>query len=336
MSVKDYRLPENRREYFDKLYGLNLTYGIMPGLVYLYMPELAQRYGWDHEQKLWFAFLNGLTQNPITSLRLASRLPGVPPPGAALTQFSEWFNTEWDRLQYDTDRRYQKADTVEAIKTYANLVAEHGGSQFAMLTGKTYAELWKLVRNRYFSFGRLSSFSYLEYVHLNGYGADCDDLLFSDKSGSRSHRNGMLFLTGHDELVWDKRASNDFDGNYFNFEGMCNWLSREADNVLFDFTEANYDTPNASFFTLESNLCTFKNHFFGRRYPGVYADMAWERIEWADARGLSEFTGVFKDIRSLNLPDWLRAECGTERLSLREKAGIFPEQGQPYRAEHFL
>jgi hypothetical protein len=43
VSVKDYRLPENRREYFDKLYGLNLTYGIMPGLVYLYMPELAQR-----------------------------------------------------------------------------------------------------------------------------------------------------------------------------------------------------------------------------------------------------------------------------------------------------
>jgi len=300
------------------------------------MPELAQRYSWDSEQKLWFAFLNGLTQNPITSLRLASRLPNVPPPGAKLAQFSEWFNTEWDKLQFDTDRRYQKADTVEAIKTYANLVAEHGGSQTSMLSNKTYADLWKFVRNCYFSFGRLSSFSYLEYVYLNGFGADCDDLLFGDKSGSRSHRNGMLFLTGNDHLVWDKRADNDFDGNYFNFKGMCKSLNKEADNILFEFAEQNHDTPNVNNFTLESNLCTFKNHFFGRRYPGVYADMAWERIEWADARGLENFTGVFKDIRSLNLPEWLRAECETQRLSLKEKARIFPATGRPYRAEYFL
>ena len=159
MLTTDYRLRENRREYFDKLYGLNLTYGVMPGLVYLYMPELARRYDWDAEQRLWFAFLNGLTQNPITSMSLAKRLPSVPPPNSKLTQFSEWFNSEWDRLQFDTDRRYQKTHTPEAIRTYANLVAEHGGSQAAMLSGKTYAELWALVRGRYHSFGRLSSCS---------------------------------------------------------------------------------------------------------------------------------------------------------------------------------
>ncbi|NDC48641.1 MAG: hypothetical protein EBZ61_06135 [Micrococcales bacterium] len=330
----DYRLLENRRGYFDKLYGLNLTHGIMPGLVYLYMPELAQRYGWDAEQRLWFAFLNGMTQNPITSLRLFTRLPSVPPARAALTGFEKWFNDEWDTLQFDTDRRYQKKETVQAIKTYAELVAEHG-SQVNMLTGP-YDQLWDLVRNRYFSFGRLSSFSYLEYVFLNGYGADCDDLLFSDKSGSRSHRNGMLFLLGRDELVWDKRANNEFDGNYDNFGKMCSWLNGQAENILFEFSEQNQDIQYVSYFTLESNLCTFKNHFFGRRYPGVYADMAQERIEWADARGQQTFTEVFKDIRAEGLPDWLRAECETERLSLREKAGIFPRTGQPYRAEYFI
>ena len=66
MFDNDYRITENRRKYFDALYKMNLTYGVMPGLVYLYMPELARRYGWDAEQRLWFAFLNGLTQNPIT------------------------------------------------------------------------------------------------------------------------------------------------------------------------------------------------------------------------------------------------------------------------------
>ena len=79
ITDKDYRLRENRTEYFDALYNVNLKYGVMPGLVYLYLPELAKRYNWDAEDKLWFAFLNGMTQNPITSLRLMYELPEVPP-----------------------------------------------------------------------------------------------------------------------------------------------------------------------------------------------------------------------------------------------------------------
>ena len=327
---KDYRLPENRLEYFTQLYRLNLDYGIMPGLVYLYMPELARINGWNDEDKLWFAFLNGLTQNPITSLRLMSELPSVPPVGAMLTKFDEWFNANWDTLQFDTDRRYQKKETVKAIKIYALLVDEYG-SQTKMLTDKTYKELWDLVYNRYHSFGRLSSFSYLEYVHLNGFGADCDNLLFNDKSGSKSHRNGMLFLLGLDNMVWDKRMVNGHDGNYTDLKKMCNWLESQAANYL-----QNCGVEKASRFTMESNLCTFKNHFFGRRYPGVYADMAQERIEWADSRGLHKFTETFKNIRDDKLPRWLRVECENQRLTSKQKAVMFPGTGAPFRGEFFL
>ena len=334
--MKDYRLVPHRREYFERLYRMNLEHGVMPGLVYLYMPELARRYEWDAEQQLWFAFLNGLTQNPITSLRLFTRLPGVPPAGAALKHFEDWFNAQWDTLQFDTDRRYQKKDTVTAIKAYAVAVEKHG-SQHAMLTGKAYPELWRLVRNEYFSFGRLSAFSYLEYVYLNGYGADCDDLLFEDKSGSKSHRNGAMFLLGQDCYVWDKRLPNGFDGNYPNFKALVGWLTLKTDNLLAEFATAHPQLEHVGKFTLESNLCTFKNHFFGRRYPGVYADMAWERIEWAETRGQSAYTEVFKDIRSQLLPDWLRVECESEKhLSIAQKAAIFPETGAPYRADNFI
>ncbi len=334
--MKDYRLPENRAEYFEKLYELNLVHGIMPGLVYLYMPALAQHYGWEAEQKLFFAFLNGLTQNPITSLRLFYRLgEEVPPAGAKLTQFDVWFNENWDTLQFDTDRRYQKKDTVEAIKKYAQLVYEHG-SQENMLTGKPYKDLWKLVRENYLSFGRLSSFSYLEYVYLNGFGADCDNLLFEDKSGSKSHRNGMLFLLGQDQLVWDKRLDNGQTGEDSNFKKMCEYLSTYAENRLTRFATRNPEVPDVSKFTLESNLCTFKNHFFGRRAPGSYADMAWERIEWAESRGQSEYTSVFKDIRSDRLPEWLRMECSDEKLTISEKAAMFAKTGYPHRGQFFL
>lgn len=334
--MKDYRLPEHRAEYFEKLYDVNLVNGIMPGLVYLYMPALAERFDWTPEQELFFAFLNGLTQNPITSLRLFSRLGGeLPPAGAKLVQFDVWFNENWDTLQFDTDRRYQKKDTADAIKKYAQLVHEHG-SQEKMLTRKPYKDLWKLVRENYHSFGRLSSFSYLEYVYLNGYGADCDNLLFDDKSGSKSHRNGMLFLLGQDNLVWDKRLPNGQDGKYPDFKKMCSWLDGKAAEWLQGYKARNPNMRDAGNFTLESNLCTFKNHFFGRRYPGVYADMAWERIEWADARGQQEHTEIFKEIRAAKLAPWLRAECETDKMTLKQKAALFPQTGVPYRGEHFL
>ena len=335
-AVVDYRQPEHRLAYFDALYALNLRHGVMPGLVYAYMPALAAERGWDAEQRLWYAFLNGLTQNPITSLRLFTRLPAVPPAGAALTGFAEWFNAEWDTLQFDTDRRYQKKDTVDAIKAYAAAVA-HFGSQEAMLRrGTAYADLWARVTGLYKSFGRLSAFSYLEYVYLNGFGADCDDLMFADKNGSRSHRNGMLLLLGMDHLVWDKRQPNGHDGNYPDFKKMCAWLNDRAEAYLREFAQAVDPTLPASKFTLESNLCTFKNHFFGRRYPGVYADMAWERILWAEARGQAEFTAPFRRMREALLPEWLRAECEAEPLTLAQKAAVFPRTGRPYRGEHFL
>lgn len=331
----DYRLPGARQTYFSQLYKMNLEQGVMPGLVYLYMPKLAEHFNWDAEEKLWFAFLNGMTQNPITSLRMFSWLSKVPPAGAKLISFTEWFNENWDILQFDTDRRYQKKDTVDAIKAYATVVEEYG-SQEAMLSNKPYSELWNIVRTKYHSFGRLSSFSYLEYVNIMGFGADCDNLLFDDKSGSKSHRNGMLFLSNLDDMVWDKRMPEGHDGAYVNFKVMCSWLEKEAETFLFNFKESNPTVKNVGNFTMESNLCTFKNHFFGRRYPGVYADMAQERIQWADERNLQSYTEVFKKIREDNLPEWLRSECEKEHFTLKEKAAIFPTTGIPYRAEYFI
>mgnify|MGYP003132576687 CR=1 FL=1 len=329
--MKDYRLKENRLKFFTGLYEMNLRYGVMPGLVYLYLPELADRFGWCPEQKLWFAFLNGMTQNPITSLAIYEKIP-EPPSETQLQKFGEWFDDQWDNLQFDTDRRYQKKDTVDSIRSYTSLLS-HFKSQEEMLTG-SYRSLWNRVSKRYKSFGRLSSFSYLEYVYLYGFGADCANLLFEDKSGSKSHRNGMLLLQGHDEWVWDKRMENGFDGKYPQFDKMCRHLRSSAESFLEEFRLSHPNVNYVGNFTFESNLCTFKNHFFGRRYPGVYADMAWDRIEWAESRGRD--CAIFKDMRSELLPEWLRAECAKEKIEVRKQGLSFRDNGLPFRGEWFL
>lgn len=336
--MTDYRLRENRLAYFTALYELNLEHRIMPGLVYLYLPALAALYDWDDEQKLWFCFLNGMTQNPITSLVMMERLPEVPGPGQDPQGFQDWFDENWDRLQFDTDRRYQKKDTPAAIQDYARRVRA-AGSQTLLYKGQDYASCWS-VASKFLSFGRLATFSYLEYVYLSGFGADCDNLMFGDKSGSRSHRNGMLLLHGHDHLVWDKRADNGCTGAYKNLPAMAKEMDVAAGRFLEEFMTEHQDDPalveHAGNFTLESNLCTFKNHFYGRRYPGVYADMAWERILWAEEHGWRDQARVFREIREESLPTWLRMESDGDGRSIRERASLFPSTGFPYRGEHFL
>jgi len=329
MFSKDYRLKENRMEYFTALYKMNLERGVMPGLVYLYMPKLAEHFGWDEEQKLWFATINGCTQNPITSLRIFNKFPEIPCAGPRWMAMDEWFNAEWAELQFDQDRVKNKRNTVKALHSYSKLV-KAAGSQVALWAGKTYQECWA-VANSIFSFGRLSTFSYLEYVLIMGHGVKCNDLMFEDFDGSRSHRNGALFLQGLDAMVFDKRAGNGHTGKYDNLPAMAVWLSVKSGEFL-----ETVGHPDAGYFTLESQYCQFKNGFFKRRYPGVYADMGLDRIKWHAERGMSEAVVPFREIRAAYLPKWLREECDERPLARAKKASQFAETGFPYRGEYFL
>lgn len=332
----DYRKPENRGKYFTQLYTMNLEHKVMPGLVYLYFPELASRLNLTEEQKLWFATLNGFTQNPITTLRMFDQLPNLPTE-AELVKFDKWFNENWETLNFDSDRLKNKRNTVVGIRSYVELVKEYGSQVKLWDKTATYSALWARAR-RIYSFGRLSCFSYLEYVKIMGYGTDCDDLMFYDLEGSRSHRNGWFFMTGRDNLIWDRRHTGGIDRDSnpdYDPELLFETMPTETRLYLRNYNLLT-PHPDATNFTLESQCCQFKNGFFGRRYPGVYADMAWDRIKWYDERRMSDYTEMFKDIRTQNLPDWLREECEAKVVKRSVKATQFMETGVPFRAEYFI
>jgi hypothetical protein len=331
----DYRKPENRMTYFKQLYNLNLVFRIHPGLVYLYMPELKKHYNWSDETALYFATINGHTQNPITSLKIMEFIPALPQSNAEWKNAQKHFDEQWANLSFDTDRNKQKKDTIKGLHSYAELVQEAGSQAALWSSKKRYEDLWKTASGIH-SFGRLSTFSYLEYIKLNGFGSDCTDLMFDDFSGSRSHRNGMFFLLGSDDYVFDKRLDNGHTGKYAEFGMMCEQLETSAEKFLREFQDEYGYHPNISKFTIESCLCQFKNGFFSRRYPGVYADMAWDRIKWYDKRGMKHLTQVFKDIRKKHLPEWLREECEEEIMPRTMKAAMFAETGSPFRAKHIL
>jgi hypothetical protein len=317
----DYRAPENRRVYFDKLYDLNLKHGIMPGCVYLLFPAFKHHYSWDQETALWFGFLNSLTQNPLTSLLFFEQLP-EPPKDTA--KFEEWFNSNWGKLPFDTDRLKNKRNTVKAIQSYVAALAGYS-SQYDMLN-KPFDDLWKFTTDNFYSWGRLSAWSGNEFLHIMGAPGVPNTLLFDDFSGSRSHRNGALFLRGDDHLVFDKRIDNGFDGKYTNFKELCSTLQQEAEDVI----KAH---PTGDMYTYESQCCQYKNTFFGRRYPGVYVSMLVERLKkhegfWGQDRSYDLVTSILH-----TLPEWMWKEDGK---TIPQRASIFPKTGFPYHGEHFL
>ena len=204
----DFRLPQYRYDVFLDFYEFHLKYRAHPGCVYYLMPYLRDRYGWDNEAALWFAFINGNTQNPVTSLILHRRFPDK----GQWLDLVKFYKENYERLEFDTDRRYHKKSMPAAIESYLALVGPDQWEFYTATAQRGFAEMWRAA-TLISTFGRLSAYSYLEYVRIMGIDFDCDNLMLADRDGSRSHRNGLCIVSGLDHYDWHK-SNPTFDGNY--------------------------------------------------------------------------------------------------------------------------
>lgn len=308
----DLRKPEYRRETFMRFFLWSCRRQAHPGGVYFLLPWLSEHYGWTEEEELWFAFLNGNTQHPVTSLILHRQCPHPATDGPALAQMLRFYRENYPWLAFDTDRRHWKGNLAEAVSSYLRL-----------LNGRSQVDTWQEAASGGFSgvwgaataihgFGRLSAFSYAEYLRIVGVPFDCDDLMLGDRDGSRSHRNGLCLVTRQDGLIQDKQLG-DYDGRYP--PETVRVLERQAASLLEEARDRAAGQPwadDVGYFTLESALCTYKSwHKPNRRYPGVYHDMLYDRLrryEQTWPGGGHQWTAPFWQARRNCLPTYLRLE----------------------------
>ena len=174
--------------------------------------------------------------------------------------------------------------------------------------------LWKRVREELHSLGRLGAWSGLEFVKIAAAGEldfEYNSLMLRDISGSKSHRNGLCILLGHEELDWHDKLNPDFDGKYS--DKMLTWLEKEGEVLLNECKELFKDRDfykDVGYETLESTLCCYKSwHRPNRRYPSVYNDMLYSRLlETAEKNPRLDLT-PFWEARAEYLPNKLRIEC---------------------------
>jgi hypothetical protein len=302
----DFRRPQYRREVFLRFYEFHLRYRAHPGAVYYLMPYLREALEWNDEEALWFAFINGNTQNPVTSLLIHRRFPHP----NALSGLGAWFNDNYARLPFDTDRRHHKPGFPRAIGGYVQACGGRSQRSYWETAAEAgFPGIWAAA-NEIPTFGRLSSFSYAEYLKIMGVPFECDHLFLEDVPGSRSHRNGLCKVLGRDDLDWHS-SNPGFDGNY---AGTFEWLEQEGAALLLDTMRRTVDDEtiphgDVSYFTLESALCTYKSwHRKNRRYPNVYNDMLHDRIHAVERLWPDEDLSVFWQARAEALPVHLRLE----------------------------
>jgi hypothetical protein len=315
----DFRLPEYRREVFLRFYQFHTQFKLHPGLVYLLIPYLSKKLNWNREQLLWFCFVNGNTQHPPTSWLMFKRFPDFATlDTAALIEF---FNREWTRLEFDTDRRHQKRDFPRAVACYKTLCGDNQEEYINRFINSSSQEqnfrsAWTRVQSDFYGFGRLSAFSYLEYLRIAHVPLACDQLFLSDVNGSKSHRNGLCKVLGRDDWEWT-------DSNPVRYTPeMIAYLEAEGAELLAE-AQLRYPSFDTNYFTLESALCAYKNWFRGRRYPGIYADMFYERVRKAERRWPEEDFEMFWDAYR-TLPSYVQSTTGVSK----EKQRLFRDTGR--------
>lgn len=338
----DFREYEYRREVFLRFYEFHLKYKSHPGGVYFILPYLFEMMEMNQEQKYWFCFINGCTQNPCTSYVIFKTFPNF----EDITEESleEWHRKYWKRLDYDIDKRYSKGHFVENFVNYKKNL--EGLTQVEFFENKlcetnepyeNFWNVWNKVYNDFLLFGRLSSFSYLEYLKIAGLNIDCPDLFMDDLEGSKSHRNGMCKVLGRDDLDWNKNNPD----IKFHCKELVEWIESEAEKLLAEAKERFKDKDfysDVNYFTLESTLCCYKSwHRVNRRYPNIYMDMLFHRIKKAEGLGWEDHDinfDVFWDARKHNLPKYLRLEdnekdpCFKETSLSKEKQNHYRLTGQ--------
>lgn len=278
LDMIDFRLIENRREAFIRWMHWSIHFDDCDPSIFM-TNYLFDRFEHNTEQKLWIAWLYGTTYCFATTWVLWNEFPDFEL--VDQSYLKRWNDTNYKRLRYQVDTRYNKGFLPDQYKSYKDWIISNGSNQqeafSSILTNdseKNFDVLYKQFCDKLYKFGRYSTWFYLQTLkNCCGLNVKPSNLLLSD-SGSRSHRNGLCYAIGRDDWVDAKLKSKDID-----------FMDKEAESLLEEVnsrvssTRPGYE-DKVDYFAMETCLCSFKKIFRDHhgRYLGYYLDRQGEEI----------------------------------------------------------
>ena len=281
-AFSDYRVKDVavRKEAFIRWFAWSLRYGDCDPAVWM-TDYLHQRFEHNREQRLWFCWLYANTYHLPTAWILIHEFPDFEL--ATVDRLTEWNTENFKRLRYQTDTKYNKGHLPVMFASYQKAIGNV--TQEERLRGlcpdasqKSFDTLWKWVCENYHKFGRYLTWFYCQHLYETaGIPVVPYDLRLSDYSGSRSHRNGLLYALALDHKVDEKLSPPETAD-----------LEVKAANILHTMQTRFADTKKQiNPYRMETALCSFKKLFRTEkgRYLGYYLDRQSEEIQQVSEDG---------------------------------------------------
>jgi len=322
----------NNRSIFVEWFGRSLEIEDCDPALYM-TKYFFDRFEYNKEQRLWITWIYGTTYYWPTAYVVWNEFPDMELVG--VDRLRDWNNTNYRRLRYQTDTKWNKGHLADQFVSYQRYVGER--TQHDALTQgfvgdpvKDFYTLWETV-NAFHKFGRYSSWFYIQTLkQCCDIPVDVDSLWLHDYSGSRSHRNGLCYALGKEDWV-DQKLDKD----------QIAFLESEAKEMLEE-TKLKYPhvADKADFFAMETCLCSFKKLFRRKhgRYLGYYLDRQSEEIRKVERDGWDgiDWTPMW-DARNETIDrEWLKGRIDKELFNLFLDTGDFHPKDRTNALEDFF
>lgn len=310
----DYRLKENRLKAFEDWYKWSIKYNDCDPSIYL-LNYLFDRFEHNTEQKLWICFLYGTTYYLPTAWIIWNEFPDFEL--VDYDRLKEWNDKNYSRLRYQTDTKYNKGYLPQQFISYKKWVESFNPSKLQYEKFNSYPKnnfeiVWNEIKNNLYKFGRYSTWFYMQTLHSCAkIQLEPNTLKLNDYSGSKSHRNGLLYALGQDSLLNVKLSNKQYK-----------ILEYKSKNILENINK--YKKSN--FYEMETVLCSFKKIFRRSRgrYLGYYLDRQAEEIKKVEQ---DEWNGIDWDVFWQGREECLNKNLYTSKNIDKDKYNFFLDNG---------
>jgi hypothetical protein len=315
----DYRIKENRREAFIRWYAWSLKYDDCDPAVWA-TNYLNERYEHNDEERIWLAWLYGNTYQLPTAWVLKNEFPDFEL--ATVDRITQWNTTNYKRLRYQTDTKWNKGHLPEMFASYQKFIGNRSQrealeSYYGDTEEQNFDNLWNTLKGSLHKFGRYSTWFYMQHLkHTANIRINPTSLMLDQHDGSRSHRNGLLYALGREDLVDRKLTVQEYER-----------LEKDSASIILEMKSRFPELiSQLDYFTMETCLCSFKKLFRESRgrYLGYYLDRQAEEIQVAESDG---WYGIEWQVMWDSRNETIDLRLDTKRGIEKEKFSAFLRSG---------
>lgn len=306
-----YHIPGDTGKPYRRKVVLNLLSGsyIDGATDYCMLVPYADSQRLSNEERVWLAYLYGLSYSCTTAIRLFEVIPDTTRINLKLLR-GFWL-TEKDSLWFNPDKKYIKNNdqVVPAVKSIKGILQEYPTLMHWVISYSRdgFHSLYKGIQSNWDFFGPMGAYLFFDAL----YGL-CPELYVDPdhldwKNSGKTVVEGMAHMLYQDELI----ETRDFP------------LSK-YDKIVNKLQEAS-GQPKV---IIESTLCAFRKFFKGTRYMGYYADRMLEECLYVDSLKKVNVPDVWA-LREKSIPKELRGEDNGWSGIRKDKLKGWLERGEP-------